>query len=269
MQRHDARTRQQVWDLLESAGIGESQILGVIEAGSTAHAISVGSDDLDFTVVWMESLDQLVIGRPGLQSMMLRTKPDGVRSEPGDIDLQVYTLRRFMSLAATGNPSVLMILFAPPEYWMVNGGLRTDQIAGLVRSKRAAATYNGYLEQQLGRWRGERGQKNVNRSELVEAHGFDTKYAAHALRLGIQGIEYLSTGRLTLPMPEEDAARIRAVRSGEVSEDDALAWAYQLKDELGAAAAASTLPENPDQKAINNFLVAVYRERLSSGFSSI
>jgi hypothetical protein len=34
----------------------------------------------------------------------------------------------------------------------------------------------------------------VNRAELVEQFGYDTKYAIHTLRLGHQGVEFLETG---------------------------------------------------------------------------
>lgn len=76
----------------------------------------------------------------------------------------------------------------------------------------------------------------MNRPELIAAHGFDTKYAAHAVRLGMQGVEYLSTGRIQLPMRESDAAEIRVLRRGDMAEADALAWAEQLRDELAVAA---------------------------------
>jgi hypothetical protein len=46
---------------------------------------------------------------------------------------------------------------------------------------------------------------HTNRPELVAVHGYDTKYAMHALRLGLQGIELLSTGRITLPVPNRTA----------------------------------------------------------------
>jgi uncharacterized protein len=38
----------------------------------------------------------------------------------------------------------------------------------------------------------------------------------HALRLGLQGIEFLTTGRITLPVPEPDRRYLRAVRRGDV-----------------------------------------------------
>lgn len=44
----------------------------------------------------------------------------------------------------------------------------------------------------------------TNRPELVAEHGYDTKFAMHALRLGAQGVELLTTGRITLPVPVPD-----------------------------------------------------------------
>jgi predicted nucleotidyltransferase len=250
-----------VISLLEDAGIARETVLAIVEAGSTAHAISVGTDDLDFTVVRVEPFPELVVGSPSRQSMMLRTKPEGVRSEPGDIDLQVYTLRKFVNLATAGNPSVLMILFAPPAYRLVDDGFPATEIADLTRSRRAAAAYRGYMERQIERWMGSRGQKNVQRPELEEVHGYDTKYAAHTIRLGVQGIEYLRTGALTLPMPEAVASRIRDVRGGRASEREALDWARQLKTELEGAAEASQLPERPDQLAIDWLVSDFYAAR--------
>jgi hypothetical protein len=62
----------------------------------------------------------------------------------------------------------------------------------------------------------------TNRPELVAVHGYDTKYAMHALRLGLQGVELLSSGKITFPVPEPDrelpgflvGARLTAGRAG-------------------------------------------------------
>jgi hypothetical protein len=37
----------------------------------------------------------------------------------------------------------------------------------------------------------------------------------HALRLGLQGLELLTTGRITLPVPEPYCAYLRSIRRGE------------------------------------------------------
>jgi hypothetical protein len=69
----------------------------------------------------------------------------------------------------------------------------------------------------------------------------------HALRLGLQGAELLSTGRITLPVPEPDRSYLRAVRRGEVplaEVTDAIAAAQArlvtLRDSAG-------VPAQPDR----------------------
>ncbi len=44
-----------------------------------------------------------------------RTQPQGARSGPGDTDLTLYSLRKYMRLATDGNPTVLTVLYAPQE----------------------------------------------------------------------------------------------------------------------------------------------------------
>ena len=63
-------------------------------------------------------------------------------------------------------------------------------------------------------------------------HGYDTKYAMHALRLGIQGVELLSTGRITLPVPEPSRAYLRSVRHGEVPLTEVVAAIDQAEADL-------------------------------------
>jgi hypothetical protein len=70
-----------------------------------------------------------------------------------------------------------------------------------IVSKLAAERFLGYLNAQNAAMTGEAGA-HTNRLELVAVHGYDTKYAMHALRPGLQGVELLTTGRITLPVPE-------------------------------------------------------------------
>jgi hypothetical protein len=106
---------------------------------------------------------------------------------------------------------------------------------------------------------GERGQMRVNRPELIEQYGFDTKYAGHVLRLGYQGIEFLETGALTLPLPEPNRTRILDVRNGRVPFADVLAEASELQQRLETLLRESPLAEHPDHDAVNEFLADAYR----------
>src|SRR5947207_12798386 len=99
----------------------------------------------------------------------------------------------------------------------------------------------------------------IHRPELVDAHGYDTKYAMHMLRLGIQGVEYLQSGVISLPIPEPDREWLLAVRRGEVELNDVLTRAGQLELELNDLIDSGPLPRKPDYERANDFLVDAYR----------
>jgi hypothetical protein len=165
-------------------------------------------------------------------------------------------------LALKGHPTVFLLLFVPDELTLVEAdlGLRLRQLRPAILSKRAGRGYLGYLRGQKERLLGTRGQKRVNRPELVEAHGFDTKYAMHALRLGYQGLELLQTGRVTLPMPEPERSRVMSVRRGECSFDEVVKEIGEVEQRLEAALEETALPDSPDEDAVNAFLVDAYRQ---------
>lgn len=247
--------------LLNSRNIRLQEIVLMAEVGSTVHGINVGGqDDLDLTVIrieqWVEFVNAFSHNKE--QSMMIRTKPDGERSMPDDLDINVYTVRKFASLMASGNPSVLTAFFSPKRDASGHWRDRSDMLLEATSSQMAGKAFRGYMQQQLERWVGKRGQKNVNRPELVEAYGFDTKYAGHIIRLGLQGVEFMETGRLTLPMNIEDAALIRGVRTGKYTQAEALEIARDVEFALEAAIETTTLRVNPDRQRIEAWVSEFY-----------
>ena len=119
----------------------------------------------------------------------------------------------------------------------------------------------GYLQAQKQRLTGERGQKRIHRPELEEMYGFDTKYAMHMLRLGFQGVELLTTGRLSLPMREPERSFLLDVRRGNMSEQECLTRAGVLERELTDLATSSPLPEEPEVMKIEGWVSSAYRRR--------
>jgi hypothetical protein len=89
---------------------------------------------------------------------------------------------------------------------------------------------------------------------LVAVHGYDTKYAMHALRLGYQGIELLTTGRVTLPVPEPDRGYLLAVRRGEIPLTEVLDAVTAAESELRRLGTSSSLPKEPDRAWVNRWL---------------
>lgn len=231
--------------------------------GSTIHGLELaGTDDRDEMGVCIEP-PEYVIGLRTFETWVERTKPEGVRSEAGDLDLVVHSLRKFARLALKGNPTVLLLLFVKPDQLIVRTSLGDElqALAPAFVSRRAGQAFLGYLSAQKQRLLGERGQRNVKRPELEETHGYDTKYAMHMLRLGYQGRELLETGRLSLPMREEERRRVFAVRRGEVPFNDVLTEIGELERELEDLMTTSPIPPEPDHAAVDAFLVRAYQER--------
>lgn len=218
----------------------------MVEVGSTAHGTGLpGGEDHDQLAVVVETPDQVVgLDERGMRTVMQRTKPEGVRSGPGDIDRTLHSLRRFLRLAASGNPSILMALWAPVEY-STPLGEELQHLGDAFVGRHVVPRYRGYMRSQAMRLLGLRGgghgtRGGGGREELIEAHGFDTKYAMHCARLGFQCVELVTTGRLELPIRGEPAEWLRAVRRGEVAFDD---W---WERSLALDARLAIIEEDPD-----------------------
>lgn len=225
--------------------------------GSTAHGLALeGTDDRDEMGIVVEP-PEYVIGLDTFEQKITRSKPEGVRSEHGDLDQTIYSARKFCRLALGGNPSILLLLFAP-EITCLTSGAKLRENAHWFAARSAGRAFLGYMTQQRQRLVGERGQMNVKRPELVEQYGYDTKYAMHMVRLGLQGREYLQTGALTLPMQEEDRAYVMSIRRGEVDLNDVLTFAGELEREVEDLLDTSPLDEKPDKEAINRWLIETY-----------
>ena len=94
--------------------------------GSDVHGMAIeGTDDQDLMGVFIEPVEAVLGIRQGGQTnhYTSRTQPQGVRSGPGDTDLTLYSLRKYMHLATDGNPTVLTVLYAPQEAVLVSTDL--------------------------------------------------------------------------------------------------------------------------------------------------
>ena len=120
-------------------------------------------------------------------------------------------------------------------------------------SRLAGERFIGYLRSQREAMTGESGA-HTNRPELVAVHGYDTKFAMHALRLGVQGAELLTTGRITLPIPEPELGLLRAVRRGEVSLAEVIAEVDRAEARLLELSARGAIPDGPDRAWVDDWL---------------
>jgi hypothetical protein len=251
-------------DVPEIPPLPDSTIL-LVEVGSTAHGTGLpGGEDHDEMGVLIETPEQVVgLGERGFSTVMQRTQPEGVRSGPGDTDRTLHSLRRFIRLAVGGNPSILMSLWAPVIY-ASDDGHELRGIADAFIGRHVVPRYRGYMQSQALRLLDPRGggghgrRGGGRRDELVAEHGFDTKYAMHCARLGLQCVELLTTGQLQLPIQGEPAEWLRAVRRGDISFDDWWERCLSLDARLEALARDNALPTAADGRRIEQWSVATH-----------
>jgi hypothetical protein len=226
--------------------------------GSTLHGLSnPGTDDRDEMGVCIEPREY-VLGLRRFEHWVFRTQEQGEPSGPGDLDVTIYGLRKYCQLAAKGSPTALLLVFVGGGYIIQRTALGSElqALAPAFVSKRAGAAFLGYFENQCQGLLG--GARTTRARERSAAHGYDTKYAMHALRIAHQGIELLTTGRINVPVPEPSRSRLLRVRCGEVPLSELTDELHDETARLESANLTSDLPDDPDYAAINRFLVEAY-----------
>lgn len=201
----------------------KNEILRTV-VGSGVHGIAIeGTDDHDEMGIYVAPVEHLLGVREYRDDFTARTQPEGARSGPGDTDLIIYSLRKYLKLALKGNPTALLPLYAPEESLLrvTELGSQLRDIRGLFLSRNAVERFLGYMVAQHERMMGGGRRSRVpTRPELIEKYGWDVKYGSHALRLAYQGREIATTGYLSLPLVELERQRILAIKRGEVAQID-------------------------------------------------
>lgn len=234
--------------------------------GSGVHGIAIaGTDDHDEMGIYIEPPEAVLGITDGRQDYTSRTQPEGVRSGPGDTDLIIYSLRKYLRLAVKGNPTALLPLFAPETDLIV-----VTEFGRELRAKRdwflsqeAVERFLGYMHAQHERMLGQGKRNRVpNRPELIEKHGWDVKYGSHALRLAHQGYEIATQGTLTLPLAPPVRDEVLAVKRGEVPRDVVSARITAFEENIRARLddAAVAVPEHPNRQGIEEWSVYAHME---------
>lgn len=241
--------------------------------GSGVHGIAIeGTDDHDELGVYVDRPDNVVGLQQLRQDYIWRTQPEGVRSGPGDVDLVLYSLHKYLRLALKGNPTVLLPLFAPAESLVIVTPLGEElrALRGSLLSRLAVQRFLGYMHAQHERMLGRGRRSSVpNRPELIARYGWDVKYGSHALRLAMQGQEILRGGMLTLPMPPAQRARVLSVKRGEVPRDEVSAQITAIEQDIrrGLDDGDSPLPERPDVARVSDWAIDAQRRHWGLGLS--
>jgi predicted nucleotidyltransferase len=179
------------------------------------------------------------------------------RNGPDDVDVTLYSLRKWAAMAAKGNATALHFLFAQPKEVEPGAWRKIQAGSELFLSRHSSKQFLGFADDQFKRLTGEKGSgKKGQRPEYIGKFGYDTKAAMHGLRLLYECLELMAHRRITLPRPEKDL--LIEIRSGEWPLERVLAHAKKLSREVEQAVSSSPLPERVDRTAISRLVAQIH-----------
>jgi len=223
--------------------------------GSELHGAKIGdTHDLDIYGVYVEP-PELALGLQDFEHFTWSTGGDHRRNTPDDVDITFYSLKKWATLAAKGNPTALHFLFAGDASHATWQIIQDGRPAFLARE--SAEQFLGFVKAQVQRVTGERGRgAKGQRPEIEEEFGYDTKAAMHSCRLLYECMELMQKGTITLPRPEKDL--LIEIRKGCWSLERFLDEINRLCQMAEDAAKASQLPESVDRQTISRLVAKAY-----------
>lgn len=178
-------------------------------------------------------------------------------------DVVIDEFKKFIMLLLKQNPNVLSLLWLEREDYLYLHPLGERLITNrdLFSSRIAYKSFCGYADGQLRRMThvAGRGYLGAKRKALVDKHGYDTKNAAHLIRLLHMGKEFMATGTMTVKRTW-DRDMILEIKRGEWSLERVNAYAADLFAACREAVATSPLPPRLHLKRIEVVITAILED---------
>ena len=251
--------------LVNDSGFDKPEtLIHLFIGGSELHGAKVGqTDDTDLYGVYIESPEH-ALGLSPREHFVWSTAGDDRRNGPDDVDVTLYSLRKWAGMAAKGNATALHFLFAEPKEVSAKTWSKIQKHRGVFLSRNSANQFLGFADAQFKRLTGEKGSgKKGQRPEYIGKFGYDTKAAMHGLRLLYECLELMQGGMITLPRPEKDL--LIEVRSGSWRFERVLQHAQRMFKEVEDAVKKSPLSETVDRAAISQLVAQAHLEFWKQG----
>lgn len=242
--------------------VGMDNIVLLAYRGSIAHNMYIPEsdpnsiDDVDVIAVYMRKAGYYLSLNSNLEK--------GKDIKVGKYDFAIYELKKFIYLLYKSNPNVMSLLWLNDDHYIHISavGCYLLQEKDIFMSKKIFHTFAGYANGQLKKmthfqFKGYMGEK---RKRLVEKYGYDTKNAAHLIRLLVMGKEALDTGKLKVF--RDDADRFLQIKRGAWSLERVKEESERLFEELHTSYANSPLPEKPNREKIDKMLISILAKHI-------
>ena len=205
--------------------------------GSRAYGLDTDASDTDLRGVYLA---------PAELQWSLFGAPE--QFEDNAAQTCYWELQKFIIMALKANPNILECLYSPLVEKFTPLGGELLALREKFLSQMIFQTFNGYAMSQF---------KKIEQD--IRNHGeVRWKHAMHLLRLLITGAAALRLGRVPVRV-EQHRDRLLAIKRGELPWPDVDAWRKELHRDFELALSETKLPERPNYKAANNFLIKARR----------
>lgn len=232
--------------------------------GSQAYGVSNDDSDMDIYAVTIPPKEMVfphmqgVIPGFGKDAKQFNTyQQHHIEYDGKTYDLNVYNIVKYFQLVMDNNPNMIDSLFVRQQ-----SVTHQTKIGQMIRDNRslflhkgAWHRFRGYAYAQLKKVKNKKPEGS--RKELVEKHGYDTKFAYHLIRLLDEVEQIMEYGDIDLMRDKE---RLKAVRNGQFTLEELEEWFYAKEKGLESLYQNSTLPKYPDEDKIKQLLLDCLEE---------
>jgi predicted nucleotidyltransferase len=176
-------------------------------------------------------------------------------------DFQVFNIVKYFNLLMQNNPNIIDSCFTAQDC-IINisrTGLIVREHRKMFLHKGSYHKFCGYLHSQIHK--AGSNKRTGKRKELHEKYGTDVKFLYHCVRLAHEIEQILTEGDLDLRRHSE---HLKAVRKGEISEEEVRKWVAEKEKFLEKAYEDSKLPWGPDEPKIKELLLHCLEEHYGS-----
>ena len=121
--------------------------------GSHLYGSNTDNSDLDFKSIYIPYANDILLQKIKTSIQNKRNKPEFEKNNPGDIDEEIYSLDKFLSLVLEGQTVSLDILFSNPDKHLITSDIWkeiSDNRNRLISRKSEA--FIGYCRQQANKY---------------------------------------------------------------------------------------------------------------------
>lgn len=254
--------------MIKLSGLSETETLTVIPentillgyVGSIAHGTYVPKDDPNS----IDDKDIMGICIAPKNTYLGLGRFEQKECKKDEWDSVVYEIKKYFRLLLRQNPNVLSLLWLQEKdyIYISDSGKQILDNRDLFVSKHAYHSFVGYAHGQLhcmthGAFDGYMGTK---RKVLVDKFGYDTKNAAHLIRLLRMGIEYLTDG--ILRVYRSDNSELKDIKKGLWTLTKVQEEADRLFILAQEAFVRSPLSPLPDKVKAEQLLISILEKEL-------